>query len=226
DCLVIYWIHEVQSQKKTGVLCKQLRYFYNKTDVSSPVLYKGRVRELAVQSFSMLQRYLTGSVNYIFVIGISITLLLVASCGTHHAAQVSDRDPPPSRRIPVHYVSRGETLYSIAWRYGIDYRELAQGNRISPPCTIYPGQKLYLFAQKTQPSRTTVGHSAPKKEPAERTPRQPQKVPPMATKTPPGQVQRPPVKITQPARLPPPRVVPRSESKATASAKQTLPPSV
>src|SRR5690606_19833625 len=211
DCLVIYWIHEVQSQKKTGVLCKQLRYFYNKTDVSSPVLYKGRVRELAVQSFSMLQRYLTGSVNYIFVIGISITLLLVASCGTHHAAQVSDRDPPPSRRIPIHHVARGETLYSIAWRYGIDYRELAQGNRIHPPYTIYPGQKLYLLAQKNQPTRIAGTQTAPKKvQPA------PQKVPPMATRPSSGQMQKPLPTVTRPASPPSPQVARRSESKTTS----------
>lgn len=36
----------------------------------------------------------------------------------------------------------GETLYSIAWRYGLDYRELANANSISSPHTIYPGQKI------------------------------------------------------------------------------------
>ena len=41
-------------------------------------------------------------------------------------------------------VARGETLYSIAKRYGLDYRELARWNQINAPYAIYPGQKLYL----------------------------------------------------------------------------------
>lgn len=43
-----------------------------------------------------------------------------------------------------HMVQAGETLYSIAWRYGMDYRELANANKISPPHTIYVNQKLKL----------------------------------------------------------------------------------
>ena len=43
-----------------------------------------------------------------------------------------------------HLVQAGETLYSIAWHYGMDYRELAGANRIDPPFTIYVNQKLSL----------------------------------------------------------------------------------
>ena len=44
-----------------------------------------------------------------------------------------------------HTVSKGETLYSIAWRYGYDYRSLAAWNRIESPFTIYPGQVIRLM---------------------------------------------------------------------------------
>lgn len=44
-----------------------------------------------------------------------------------------------------HIVQRGETLYSIAWRYGLDYKELAAINGISPPYTIYIDQKIKLI---------------------------------------------------------------------------------
>jgi lipoprotein NlpD len=47
-------------------------------------------------------------------------------------------------------VERGDTLYSIAWRYRFDYRQLAAWTAIRAPYTIYPGQKLRL----TQPPRT------------------------------------------------------------------------
>ena len=41
-----------------------------------------------------------------------------------------------------HVVKKGETLYSISWRYGQDYRKLAQWNGISPPYIIHEGQRL------------------------------------------------------------------------------------
>ena len=47
-------------------------------------------------------------------------------------------------RSDYHTVIRGDTLYSIAWRYSLDYRKVAAWNHISPPYTIYPGQKIHL----------------------------------------------------------------------------------
>ncbi|PYF78667.1 LysM domain-containing protein [Marinomonas alcarazii] len=44
----------------------------------------------------------------------------------------------------IHRVQSGETLFSIAFRYGLDYRELAKANRIDAPYTIYPKQKIRL----------------------------------------------------------------------------------
>ncbi len=43
-----------------------------------------------------------------------------------------------------HKVKKGETLYSIAWKYGQDYKSLAYRNRIKPPYRIYAGDKLRL----------------------------------------------------------------------------------
>jgi len=43
-------------------------------------------------------------------------------------------------------VKRGDTLYSIAWRYEKDYRQIAQYNNIKPPYAIYPGQRLRMQA--------------------------------------------------------------------------------
>ena len=49
---------------------------------------------------------------------------------------------------PVHEVRAGDTLYSIAWRYGMDYRDLAKLNKIKPPFTIYVDQRLNLQPSK------------------------------------------------------------------------------
>jgi lipoprotein NlpD len=58
--------------------------------------------------------------------------------------------PQPAKRPGAYIVKRGDTLYSIAWRYGFDYRQLAGWNAIREPYTIFPGQKLRL----TKPPKT------------------------------------------------------------------------
>ncbi len=55
--------------------------------------------------------------------------------------------PTPAAPTPVsagqtHTVVRGDTLYSIAWRYSLDSRALALANNLAPPYTIYPNQVL------------------------------------------------------------------------------------
>lgn len=62
----------------------------------------------------------------------------------------------------VHEVRSGETLYSIAWRYGWDFRELARANDIDPPYTIYPGQKIHLDASGGSGQRETTSASRKK----------------------------------------------------------------
>lgn len=44
-----------------------------------------------------------------------------------------------------HMVEPGETLYSIGWLYGQDYRELAEWNGISASYTVKPGQRLRVI---------------------------------------------------------------------------------
>jgi lipoprotein NlpD len=62
-----------------------------------------------------------------------------------------------------HVVRRGETLYSIAWSYGLSYKELAAINRIRPPYTIYSGQRLRTSANKP---RTASAGADSKRKPA------------------------------------------------------------
>lgn len=83
-------------------------------------------------------------------------LALVACGGYQGLAPVDDNNPrraqpgatPAARtaqapdRPGYHVVQSGETLYSIAWKYGYDYEQIAAWNRISPPYRIYRGQRL------------------------------------------------------------------------------------
>ena len=52
-----------------------------------------------------------------------------------------EAEPEPER---AYLVASGDTVYSIAWRHGVDYRALARFNSIRDPFTIYPGQRLRI----------------------------------------------------------------------------------
>lgn len=61
--------------------------------------------------------------------------------------------PPRDVEVPQrpygpndHLVRKGDTLYSIAFRSQVDFRDLARWNNIGPDNLIYPGQVLRLSA--------------------------------------------------------------------------------
>jgi lipoprotein NlpD len=76
-------------------------------------------------------------------------------------------------------VRKGDTLYGIAFRNGLDVRDVAAWNRIGPPYTIYPGQRLRLSAPAgaAKPAATTASS-------ATTSPRRPAAAAPATTGTP------------------------------------------
>lgn len=79
-----------------------------------------------------------------------LVLLLVIGCSSG-----SSWDTQPDE----HYVRRGETLFSIAWRYGKDAGDLARWNQLGDGSLIYPGQRIRL----TAPSGYTSSAAKPSK---------------------------------------------------------------
>ena len=69
-----------------------------------------------------------------YLIAVVATCLLVAACGT----------PTRNDTSNAHIVRRGETLFSIAFRYGKDPEDLARWNRLGNGSLIYPGQVIHL----------------------------------------------------------------------------------
>lgn len=59
-------------------------------------------------------------------------------------------------RADTHVVRSGETLFTIAFRYGKDYRDLARWNRLGDGSLIYPGQVISLVP----PPRAAAGVAA------------------------------------------------------------------
>jgi len=82
------------------------------------------------------------------VIIILITAILSA-CGSH----------------VWHSVRKGETLYSISFRYGQDYKQVAQWNNIAAPYVINPGQAIRIAAPPPG-QRSPVISTATKNTPA------------------------------------------------------------
>ncbi|WP_206606726.1 peptidoglycan DD-metalloendopeptidase family protein [Steroidobacter cummioxidans] len=57
-------------------------------------------------------------------------------------------------RAATYTVKRGDTLYSIAFRHKLDYKDLARWNRIGRDYVIYPGQTLRLSPPGASSART------------------------------------------------------------------------
>lgn len=74
-------------------------------------------------------------------------LLLVSGCASSGAlAPVVNAWQQPQAAGGFYRVRPGDTLYSIAWQFGLDYRALAQANDLKPPYTIEPGEELTMIA--------------------------------------------------------------------------------
>lgn len=98
----------------------------------------------------------------------------LGGCTPSHVPVV-DRYGASAALAPVtrgaHVVQKGDTLYSIAWRYGWDFRQLAEANGIRPPYTIYPGQEIRLDGKpgtdpRTPPRTASSSSSSGTKSPA------------------------------------------------------------
>jgi lipoprotein NlpD len=107
----------------------------------------------------------TPVLEYRLRLGVVIVLAaaLAAGCAAPRRAPVVERAPQPKpaapakpaptvkpaispdARPPFHTVRKGETLYSIALEYGLDYKELAEWNNIDP-AKLQAGQQLRLAA--------------------------------------------------------------------------------
>lgn len=102
-----------------------------------------------------------GSGFQLLVIALAMGTLLVGCSSTSSnssSARVVDRNSTVPKRPVVtsgqYIVKPGDTLFSIAFRYGWDYKELAARNGIPAPYTIRPGQAIRFSSGST--SSTTV----------------------------------------------------------------------
>ena len=72
----------------------------------------------------------------------------------------------------THIVRRGDTLFSISWRYGKDPDDVARWNRLGDGSLIYPGQVIRLTPPGGASTRSSTA-SRPSSKPLPKIPAQP-----------------------------------------------------
>lgn len=60
----------------------------------------------------------------------------------------------------IYHVQRGDTIYSIGWKTGIDFRRLASLNNLAPPYAIEPGQALRLNEGVNAPALSSASSAS------------------------------------------------------------------
>ncbi|MCQ2992777.1 peptidoglycan DD-metalloendopeptidase family protein [Pseudomonas syringae] len=99
------------------------------------------------------------------VIGIALSVLLVGcSSAPSGGVRVVDRNNNAAPQRPTvttgqYVVRRGDTLFSIAFRYGWDYKALAARNQIPEPYTIRPGQTIRFDGRSNSTSSAVASSS-------------------------------------------------------------------
>ncbi|MCC5867111.1 MAG: peptidoglycan DD-metalloendopeptidase family protein [Gammaproteobacteria bacterium] len=76
-----------------------------------------------------------------------LAFVLIAGCGgqaTRWEPGPQARSQQPGSQPGVYVVQRGDTLYQIAFRQGLDWRDVARWNGLGSGELIYPGQRLRL----------------------------------------------------------------------------------
>ncbi|MCK4608379.1 MAG: peptidoglycan DD-metalloendopeptidase family protein [Gammaproteobacteria bacterium] len=95
-------------------------------------------------------------------------LAIIATSGcanSNNYAPVVDVWQQPQTANSYYKVQPGDTIYSIAWAFDIDYRDLAKFNNLSSPYKIEVGQRLRMTApSKSGPKPEYKTKSKPTKE--------------------------------------------------------------
>ncbi|WP_223669339.1 peptidoglycan DD-metalloendopeptidase family protein [Kangiella shandongensis] len=165
------------------------------------------------------------AIRSLWIVALVLLVYLLQGCGNPRLAPVEERDAtgngaelhsfyPPSEvdnSQQFYFVKPADTLYSIAFRYGLDYHTLAEVNNIDATYTIYPGQKLDLEKTRQIESRRVVSDSqVAKSDNANATPTGNRVI---ARRTPVQEVSRPTTTVSRPT----------TQKKSSSQAKQKQP---
>ncbi len=75
------------------------------------------------------------------------SIFFVTSCGSQYLYR---------NQVQTHIVRKGETLFSIGWRYGESTKDIARWNGLGDGSLIFPGQILKLYGKGVSSRRTVT----------------------------------------------------------------------
>ena len=103
-----------------------------------------------------------------------LAAVLLAGCATRgNRAPILERGASARKSAPAsvqrdqdgrprnYVIQKGDTLYSIAFNYGLDYHEIAELNGIQNPDIIHIGQEIHLLSDSAAPVTKTVPEARP-----------------------------------------------------------------
>lgn len=78
------------------------------------------------------------------IVGLTVFSALNGCSNHSQLAPVVNAWYQPRPDSSGYVVRNGDTIYSIAWAFGLDYRSLAEANHLNPPYALSPGQHLVM----------------------------------------------------------------------------------
>lgn len=76
---------------------------------------------------------------------LAVASIMLSGCVSNTAvAPVVNAWQQPKAKSSYYVVRKGDTIYSIAWAFGLDYRALAAANDLKPPYNIRLGERLSM----------------------------------------------------------------------------------
>ena len=97
--------------------------------------------------------YQKGNNSLIITLKVFIILIVCGfqfGCASRTGVDVDERSSPHAYKGRIYQVKAGDTLASIAKKYNINYKDLADFNDIKPPYKIFPSQKIFLDIYATK----------------------------------------------------------------------------
>ena len=112
----------------------------------------------------------------LLVLALALVMLVGCRASGNRRAPIEERDtsvkkPQVSGKKPVqreldsgakfYVIQKGDTLYSIAFEHGLDYREVAEQNNIENPAAIQIGQQIKLLPSEDGQNERPRAESKP-----------------------------------------------------------------
>lgn len=101
-----------------------------------------------------------------FIVFSSVFLILSGCYDEHQPAPVIDAWYQKNAASNHYVVQNDDTIYSIAFAFGLDYRDLVAVNHLSSPYTLRPGQRL-VMTHRPPPTSVTAAPAPVSQAPAQ-----------------------------------------------------------